>query len=110
MNHGQSYKTTANHFNINYSQVYNWVKKYNLHGYDGLKDGRGKGKPQSVLTPEEALKAEIKILKEKNKFLQMENDVLKKEEEIEKDVIKKEKKRERKMMKQASDKKHHTKR
>ena len=99
MNHGQSYKTTANHFNINYSQVYNWVKKYNLHGYDGLKDGRGKGKPQSVLTPEEALKAEIKILKEKNKFLQMENDVLKKEEEIE-----------RKLMKQASDKKHHTKR
>ncbi len=77
----------------------NWVKKYNLHGYDGLKDGRGKGKPQSVLTPEEALKAEIKILKEKNKFLQMENDVLKKEEEIE-----------RKLMKQASDKKHHTKR
>ena len=45
MNHGQSYKTTANHFNINYSQVYNWVKKYNLHGYDGLKDGRGKGNP-----------------------------------------------------------------
>lgn len=73
--------------------------KYKKHGYEGLKDGRGKGKPQAVLSTEKALKAEIKILKERNKYLQMENDVLKKEKAIE-----------RQLMKQALDKKRHTKR
>lgn len=99
MNHGQSYKGTANHFNIKYSQVYNWIQKYKKYGYEGLEDGCGKGKPKSILTPEEALQAEIKILKERNKYLQMENDVLKKEEAIE-----------RQLMKQESDKNPHTKR
>lgn len=99
MNHSQSYKETASHFNIKYNQVYTWVRKYKKHGYDGLKDGRGKGKPQSVLTPEEALRAENKILRERNKFLEMENNILKKEEEIE-----------RQLMKQELDRKRHTKR
>lgn len=63
MSHSQSYKETANHFNIKYNQVYSWVQKYKKHGYDGLKDGRGKGKPKAVLSPEEALKLKSRYLK-----------------------------------------------
>lgn len=93
------YKEAAEKFNLKYSQLYSWIQKYKEHGKDGLIDGRGKGKPKSIMTPEEELKARIKALEERNKYLEMENEVLKKEEEME-----------RQLMKQRSGKKHHTKR
>lgn len=94
-----SYKKIAQKFNVTYGQVYQWVQKYKKHGSDGLIDGRGKGKPQSILTSEEVNEAEIKALKERNKILEMENKVLKKYQEIE-----------REMMNQKSNKSRHTKR
>lgn len=63
-----SYKEIAEKFNVTYGQVYQWVQKYKKHDSDGLIDGRGKGKPQSILTSEEVNEAEIKTLKERNKF------------------------------------------
>ncbi|WP_413481741.1 IS3 family transposase [Mammaliicoccus vitulinus] len=78
------YKTIAEKYSVTYGQVYNWVKKYKAHGNAGLEDGRGKGKPQSIMTEEEIKDAEIKALKERNKYLEMENEVLKKPERIRK--------------------------
>ena len=42
-------KLTASHFKGNYAQIYQWVKKYELHGEDGLDDKRGKRKPKNNL-------------------------------------------------------------
>ena len=39
---------------------------------------QGKGKPKSMMTPEEQKEAEIQALKAQNRLLEMENDVLKK--------------------------------
>ncbi|WP_353462528.1 IS3 family transposase [Mammaliicoccus sciuri] len=79
----RDFNKTAEKYQVNYSQVYNWVKKYEKHGDIGLVDGRGKGKPVEALTREEELELKIKALEQRNKFLQMENEVLKKQEEIE---------------------------
>ncbi|MCJ1779059.1 helix-turn-helix domain-containing protein [Mammaliicoccus sciuri] len=81
------FNKTAEKYQVNYSQVYNWVKKYEEHGDIGLVDGRGKGKPIEPLTIEEELKLKIKALEQRNKFLQMENEVLKKQEEIERQLM-----------------------
>lgn len=82
-----NYKAVAEKFYVTYGQLYNWVKKYKEHGRDGLIDSRGKHKPKSIMTYEEVLKAEVKALKERNKYLQMENEVLKKEEIIERELM-----------------------
>ena len=99
LDHNITCKEASEKFNLKYSQLYSWIQKYKEHGEDGLIDGRGKGKPQSIMTPEEELNARIKVLEERNKYLEMENEVLKKEEEIE-----------RQLMKEKSGKKHRTKR
>ncbi|MCE5132285.1 IS3 family transposase [Staphylococcus saprophyticus] len=77
-----NYKDCAEKYGISYGQLYQWVQKYKVHGRDGLQDGRGKGKPKSILTPEEQKEAEIQALKSRNKILEMENKVLKKYQEI----------------------------
>lgn len=84
---GLNYKEIADKYQINYNQIYRWVKKYQKHGEAGLIDGRGKGKPVQAMTQEEELKAQLKALQERNKYLEMENDVLKKQEEIERMLI-----------------------
>ncbi|QWU15994.1 Transposase and inactivated derivatives [Paenibacillus sophorae] len=35
------YQKTADHFQVSYQQVYQWVKKYERGGEDALRDGRG---------------------------------------------------------------------
>lgn len=92
LNHKQSYREVAEHFNITYGQIYQWILKYQAHGSDGLVDGRGKGKTQSILTSEEQKEAEIRVLKERNRLLEMENNVLKKYNEIEREMIRKDNK------------------
>ena len=49
---------------------------------DGLKDGRGRTKPEEELSEIEKLKAENRLLKAEKKKQQMEIDLLKKLEEI----------------------------
>ena len=38
INHNRDYKGTASIYNVSYSQVYSWVKKYECTGDDGLTD------------------------------------------------------------------------
>ncbi|BES65713.1 hypothetical protein SANA_26920 [Gottschalkiaceae bacterium SANA] len=78
-----NYKETSEKFEVSYQQVRNWVLKYEEKGLEGLEDRRGKRKPESELTEAERMKAEIELLKAKNKRLEIENELLKKLEEIE---------------------------
>ena len=76
------YSAAAKAYNCSYGQIYSWVKKYVANGVDGLKDGRGRTKPEEELSEIEKLKAENRLLKAEKKKQQMEIDLLKKLEEI----------------------------
>ena len=39
--HNRDYKGTASLYDVSYSQVYSWVRKYDIAGEDGLSDKRG---------------------------------------------------------------------
>ena len=62
-------------------------KKYKEHGPDGLIDGRGRGKPDSIQTEEERIQAENAALKARNEYLKTENAALKKLEEVERELM-----------------------
>ena len=83
IDHNKDYKNTAAVYDVSYSQVYGWVKKYLEKGSDGLTDKRGKRKEESELTEVEKLRRQNKILEAKIRELEMESVLLKKVEEIE---------------------------
>lgn len=58
-------------------------KKYEADGADGLKDRRGRTKPEEELSEMEKLKAENRLLRAEKRKQQMEIDLLKKLEEVE---------------------------
>jgi transposase-like protein len=81
--HDQSYKLTAERYQVSYGQVYAWMAKYRTKGEAGLVDERGHRKPEETLTPEEKQAREMKRLQAENEWLKMENEVLKKVKEVE---------------------------
>lgn len=81
--HGLDYRQTSEQYQIAYQQVYSWVKKYQEHGESGLIDRRGKRKSAIELSDEDKAAAKLRQLEAENKRLQMENDFLKKLNEIE---------------------------
>ncbi|WP_337019025.1 helix-turn-helix domain-containing protein [Oceanobacillus massiliensis] len=83
MENKKDYQGTAEKYRVSYQQVYQWVKKYETKGSEGLKDNRGKTKSESELSPEEKLKLEMKRMEFENERLRAENAFLKKLEEIE---------------------------
>jgi len=83
MEHDNEYKLAAEKFETSYAQVYNWVKKYKAEGEEGLRDNRGKRKPEEQLTEIEKLKREVELLRRNNERLEMEAEVIKKFQEIE---------------------------
>lgn len=84
---GMSYKETAKKYQVSYNNVYSWVRKYRKHGPDGLIDGRGRRKPESIQTEEEKLKTELAALKARNEYLETENAALKKLKELERELM-----------------------
>ena len=78
-----NYQLTSDKYKVSYQQVYTWVRKYKENGYEALIDNRGKSKSIEQMSDSEKLMAQIKLLEAKNKRLEMENDFLKKLEEIE---------------------------
>ena len=80
---GKDYGDAAIRYSVSYQNVYQWVHRYEKLGIDGLEDRRGK-KPGSVKprTPEEELRAKVAQLEARNRDLQMENDLLKKLDEL----------------------------
>ena len=79
------YKGAADKYTVPYASVYQWVKKYNEFGEDGLKDSRGRpssNEPKKELTLEEKQAIEIEKLKQELERERMVNEVLKKNLEI----------------------------
>ena len=63
--HNRNYKETASVYDVSYSQVYSWVKKYDETGEDGLIDKRGHHKSDDELSELELLRRENIRLKKK---------------------------------------------
>ena len=82
-----SYKEAAEKHQVSYNNVYSWVQKYKEHGPDGLVDGRGRGKPDTIQTEEERIRAEMAVLKARNEYLETENAALKKLQEVERELM-----------------------
>lgn len=82
LENNKNYNETAKKFNVSYQQVRLWVLKYKEGGLDALIDRRGRKKPEEELTELDRIKIENKLLKAKAKYLQIENDFLKKLKEL----------------------------
>ena len=81
---GYNYTEIAEKHKVGYQQIYTWVQKYKKNGEEGLKDRRGRHKKNcKPQTEEEKLKLEVATLKRQLYLAQMENDVLKKLQELE---------------------------
>lgn len=87
LTNGLSYKETAEKYQVSYNNVYSWAQKYKQHGRDGLVDGRGRGKPDTIQTAEEKLRTEMAALKARNEYLEAENAALKKLKEVERELM-----------------------
>ena len=82
----KNYHKAIDKYNVSYSQVYTWVKKFEVDGEKALYDNRGKtvkDRDYKTLSETERLKLEILRLKERNKYLEAENIILKKLDELE---------------------------
>ena len=76
------YVLTVETFGVSYNQIYSWVRKCEEGGVDKLKDNRGRTKPMEEMSEIEKLKAEMKILEAKNRQLEIENEFIKKLQEL----------------------------
>ncbi|MCZ8522249.1 MULTISPECIES: transposase [Paenibacillus] len=76
--HQHNYQQTAEHFQVSYQQVYQWVKKFEAGGEDSLKDGRGRKKASEELTEADRQKLEMKKMEYEMERLRAENAFLKK--------------------------------
>ena len=79
------FKGAADKYSVPYANVYNWVKKYNELGEDGLSDSRGRPsskEPKHELTDIEKKDIEIEKLRQELKRKDMVIEVLKKNIEI----------------------------
>ena len=80
---GKDYGKIVEKYGVSYQQVYGWVHRYETEGPGGLVDRRGKRKEKAAMTEAEKLRVELKITKAKLRYAEMENDLLKKLDEIE---------------------------
>lgn len=80
--HGKDYTHTAERFNVSYSQVYSWVRKYQAQGEDGLQDKRGYHKTDDEVDELERLRRENARLKRQLEEIDMLDQLLKKVEEF----------------------------
>jgi len=83
INHNRNYKDTAALYDVSYSQVYSWVKKYDTDGEDALNDKRGHHKTDEEVDELERLKRENLRLKRQLEEKDMLTELLKKVKEFE---------------------------
>jgi transposase len=72
MEHGLNHRATAEKYQVSYQQVYQWVKKYEAKGIDGLIDKRGRTKPEEEMTEIEKLRAENRLLAAEKRRVELE--------------------------------------
>lgn len=78
-----NYAKTAETYNVSYQQARNYTVKYEESGVNGLRDRRGRRKPEEEMSELERLRAENRILKAEKEHAEMEASFLKKLREIE---------------------------
>ena len=83
IDHNLDYVQTAAKYELSYSQVYSWVKKYKADGKAGLLDKRGKRKPESEVDETEKLRRRIRFLERELEDERIKNELLKKVQEVE---------------------------
>ena len=83
ISHGRDYKNTAALYDVSYSQVYTWVKKYAVSGDAGLEDRRGHHKTDDEVDELERLRRENLRLKKQLEEQRMLVELLKKVREFE---------------------------
>ena len=81
--HNNDYKGAASRFEVSYSQVYSWVKKYRESGEEGLEDKRGHHKSDDEVDELERLRRENLWLKRQLEERDMLCELLKKVKEFE---------------------------
>lgn len=81
--HNRDYKGTASMYDVSYSQVYSWVKKYDANGEEGLTDKRGCHKTDDKVDELERLRRENLRLKRQLQEKDMAVELLKKVKEFE---------------------------
>lgn len=81
--HERNYKDTAALYDVSYSQVYAWVKKYDANGEDSLLDKRGHHKTDNEVDELECLRRENLRLKRQLEEKDMLTELLKKVKEFE---------------------------
>lgn len=81
--HNRDYKGTAEKYEVSYSQVYSWVRKYDVQGEEGLTDRRGLRKTDDEVDEIERLKRENLRLKRQLEERDMVVELLKKVKEFE---------------------------
>ncbi len=81
--HNRDYKNTAEKYDVSYSQVYSWVRKYDTAGEEGLTDKRGRHKTEEEVDELEKLRRENKRLKRQLEERDMAVELLKKVKEFE---------------------------
>ena len=82
---GSSVTSAAIEAGISDGQLYQWVRKYKMYGYDGLKLKKGRKPKGPVMSKEDKLKEltksekeELILLRKQNEYLKAENAYLKK--------------------------------
>ena len=80
--HNRNYKETAALYNVSYSQVYSWMKKYDSDGEEGLIDKRGRHKLDDEVDELERLRRENVRLKRQLEEKDMTVELLKKVKEF----------------------------
>ena len=81
--HEMDYAQTAEKYQVSYQQIYQWTRKYQSNGVEGLIDKRGKRKSETEMSELEKLRAENKLLQAEKRRAQLEVAFLKKLDEIE---------------------------
>ena len=82
---GNSIASVAKNAHINSGQLYQWVRRYNEKGMDGLQCKKGRPTDEIVMNKKTkkskisvSEQEELKLLRERNEYLEMENEYLKK--------------------------------
>jgi transposase-like protein len=83
IDHNRDYKGTAATYDVSYTQVYSWVRKYDANGEDALTDKRGRHKTDDEVDELERLRRENKRLKRQLEEKDMLVTLLKKVKELE---------------------------
>ena len=83
ISHSNDYKGAASRYEVSYSQVYSWVKKYREKGEEGLEDRRGHHKSDDEVDELERLRRENQRLKRQLEERDMLCELLKKVRELE---------------------------